>query len=263
LWFNAGVKILLSIAPTVNSIDGLKSEDEELQFIKAFRNLMRILNVLTSFSQFAFSHLDLEEQQFEDYKSKYLDLFDKARSQKEGENKASIIHDIDFELELIQRDEINVAYILRLLAELKADEESEDHTVRRDANNRRKSILDMLGAETQLRSKRELIERFINEQMPRIQAAEEVVSEFNIFWAQERDKSLVKLCESEGLNQEAVMKAISDYHFSGRAPLREQIVAALEVKPKILERKSIIERVTRQLMEIVHTFDEGIGGIGN
>jgi type I restriction enzyme R subunit len=121
----------------------------------------------------------------------------------------------------------------------------------------------MLGAETQLRSKRELIERFINEQMPKVQAAEEVVGEFNTFWAQERDKSLANLCDSEGLHREAVMEAIGDYHFSGRAPLREQIVAALRVKPKILERKSIIERVTRRLMEIVHTFDEGIGGIGN
>ena len=75
----------------------------------------------------------LEEQQFEDYKSKYLDLFEKARSQKEGQEKASIIQDVDFELELIQRDEINVAYILRLLAQLKADEQSQDDTVRRDA----------------------------------------------------------------------------------------------------------------------------------
>jgi type I restriction enzyme R subunit len=153
--------------------------------------------------------------------------------------------------------------ILRLLVELKADEQSEDQAAHRDANNRRKSILDMLGAETQLRSKRELIERFINEQMPRIQAAEQVAGEFNTFWAQERDKSLAQLCESEGLNREAVMEAIGDYHFSGRAPLREQIVVALKVKPKILERKSIIERVTRRLLEIVHTYDEDIGGISN
>jgi type I restriction enzyme R subunit len=45
--------------------------------------------------------------------------------------------------------------------------------------------------------------------------------------------------------------------------IREQIVTALRVKPKILERKAIIERVTRRLMEIVHTFDEGIGGLSH
>jgi Type I restriction and modification enzyme - subunit R C terminal/Protein of unknwon function (DUF3008) len=175
----------------------LKSEEKELQFIKAFRNLMRILNVLRSFSHFAFSNLYLEEQQFEDYKSKYLDLFDMARSQKEGEDKASIIYDIDFELELIQRDEINVAYILRLLAELKADEESEDDTVRRDASNRRKSIL--LGSETQLRSKRELIERFINEQMSNITTSAGVEIAFGEFWGAESLKAFEELCSDEGL----------------------------------------------------------------
>jgi type I restriction enzyme, R subunit len=257
--FNDGVKILLSIAPTVKSVDDLKSEDEELQFIKAFRNVIRILNVLRSFSQFAFCHLDLEEQQFEDYKSKYLDLFDKARSQKEGEDKASIIHDIDFELELIQRDEINVAYILRLLAELKADEQSEDATVRRDASNRRKSILDMLGSETQLRSKRELIERFINEQMPHIATAAAVESAFGEFWQAERQRAFDTLCTDEGLDQSSTKELIEEYHFTGRTPLRERIVAALSVKPKILQRKTIIERVTDKLMALVRTFDDNIG----
>ena len=259
--FNEGVKILRSIAPTVKSVDTLKSEDEELQFIKAFRNLIRILNVLKSFSQFSFSQLDLEEQEFEDYKSKYLDLFDKARSQREGEDKASIINDIDFELELIQRDEINVAYILRLLAELKADEQSEDDTIRRDANNRRKSILDMLGSETQLRSKRELIERFVNEQMPRVASSASVESAFAEFWQAERQKEFDAICADEGLDQASAKELIEGYHFTGRTPLRERIVAALLVKPKILQRKTIIERVTNRLMTLIRTFDDNIGEV--
>ncbi len=257
--FNEGVNVLLSIAPTVKSVDTLKSEAEELQFIKAFRNLIRILNVLKSFSQFAFSQLELEEQQFEDYKSKYLDLFDKARSQRDGEDKASIIHDIDFELELIQRDEINVAYILRLLAELKADEQSDDDAVRRDATNRRKSILDMLGSETQLRSKRELIERFIDEQMPHITSSIGVENAFSEFWEAERQKAFYALCTDEGLDETSAKELIDEYHFTGRTPLRERIVAALLVKPKILQRKAIIERITDKLMALIQTFDDDIG----
>jgi type I restriction enzyme R subunit len=259
--FNEGVNVLLSIAPTVNSVDALKSEAEELQFIKAFRSLIRILNVLKSFSQFAFSHLGLEEQQFEDYKSKYLDLFDKARSQTEGEDKASIIHDIDFELELIQRDDINVAYILRLLAELKTDEQSEDDAVRREAANRRKSILDMLGSEIQLRSKRELIERFINEQMPHITASATVETAFTEFWDVERQKAFDALCADEGLEEASAKGLIDEYHFTGRTPLRERIVAALLVKPKILQRKAIIERITDKLMALIQTFDDDIGQV--
>jgi type I restriction enzyme R subunit len=164
-------------------------------------------------------------------------------------------------LELIQRDDINVAYILRLLAELKADEQSEDDMVRRDANNRRKSILDMLGSETQLRSKRELIERFINEQMPRVASSAGVESAFAEFWQAERQKEFDAICADEGLDQVSAKELIEEYHFTGRTPLRERIVAALLVKPKILQRKSIIERVTDRLVSLIRTFDDNIGEI--
>jgi type I restriction enzyme R subunit len=60
-----------------------------------------------------------DEQQFEDFKSKYLDLYDKVKSNHQKE-KVSILEDVDFELELIHRDEINVAYIIQLLIKLKA-----------------------------------------------------------------------------------------------------------------------------------------------
>lgn len=115
--FNKAFSQLLVIAPTVKSVDSLPSEDEELEFIKAFRELMRLKNVLTSFADFQFSDLAMNEQSFEDYKSKYLDLHDKVKNDHSKE-KVSILEDVDFELELIHRDEINVAYILRLLAKL-------------------------------------------------------------------------------------------------------------------------------------------------
>jgi len=69
---------------------------------------------MTGFSDFTFSDLSMGEQQFEDYKSKYLDLYERIKSNKEHE-KVSILEDVDFELELIHKDEINVAYILQLL----------------------------------------------------------------------------------------------------------------------------------------------------
>jgi len=254
--FNEGVKLLLSIAPTVASVDALASEDDELKFIKAFRDLMRIMNVLKTFSEFAWADLWMNEQQFADYRSKYLDLYDKARSEKEGDAKASIIEEVDFELELIQRDEINVAYILALLASLKAAEQSDDESVRNKAALRKQAVLDLLGSEAQLRSKRELIEQFIADYLPGISEAGEVETGFEKFWTEKRESQLVEFCETEGLKREAVEQMISDYHFTQRPPLRDRVVASLDVKPKILERKSIIERVTRKLLDLIETFDD-------
>lgn len=64
---------------------------------------MRIKNVLTTFADFSWDSLPMKEQLFEDYKSKYLDLYDKVRSDHQKE-KESILEDVDFELELIHKD---------------------------------------------------------------------------------------------------------------------------------------------------------------
>jgi len=67
-----------------------------------------------TFVDFDFTQLWMTGQEFEDYKSKYLDLYDKVRTATSKE-KVSILDDVDFEVELIHRDEINVRYILELL----------------------------------------------------------------------------------------------------------------------------------------------------
>lgn len=80
---------------------------------------MRVLNILKSFADFDFDKLEMTEFEFDGYKSKYLDLWTEIKGTKEGgEGKASILDDVDFELELIHRDEINVDYIISLLANL-------------------------------------------------------------------------------------------------------------------------------------------------
>ena len=131
---------LKKIAPTVDSVNELPSEDEELEFVKAFRGLMRLKNLLSGFSDFEFDDLDMEEQEFEDYKSKYLDIYDKVKRETAKE-KVSILDDVDFELELIHRDEINVSYILKLLSKLHEAEEEEKE-------KQRKIIIDLLGGES-------------------------------------------------------------------------------------------------------------------
>ena len=116
--FSEAFADLLKIAPTIKSVDDLPSEVEEMALIQAFRKLMRLRNVLITFADFKWADLPMTEQSFEDYKSKYLDLYEKVKSAHQKE-KTSILEDVDFELALIHRDEVNVAYILKLLAKLK------------------------------------------------------------------------------------------------------------------------------------------------
>ena len=219
---------LLKVAPTVNSVNDLPSEVEELEFIKAFRELMRLKNVLTTFADFNFDHLVMNEQLFEDYKSKYLDLWQKVKTTHEKE-KVSILEDVDFELELIHRDEINVAYILKLLANLKGS----------DQDKKRKEIIDLIAGEAQLRSKRELIEKFILENLPQIEDADDIPNAFEKYWNEEQVAAFKKLCEEEKLTPDKVDKIIDGYLFAEREPLRDEVLELIEGdKPSVLQRKN-------------------------
>jgi type I restriction enzyme R subunit len=112
--FNDALSKLKDIAPTIGSVDNLISEEEMFEFVRRFRELIRIKNILTTFSDFSFDKLAIDEQSFEDYKSKYLDIYDRVKSD-HSKDKVSILEDVDFELELIRRDEINIDYIISLL----------------------------------------------------------------------------------------------------------------------------------------------------
>ena len=103
--FNGAFIELLKIAPTYQSADKLIDEHEELKFGTQFRGVMCTSNVLQSFADFTWDNLAMDEQQFENYKSKYLDLYDKVRSDKQVEM-ISVLDEVDFELELIHRDKI-------------------------------------------------------------------------------------------------------------------------------------------------------------
>jgi len=244
---------LLKIAPTVNSVNELPSEVEELEFIKAFRELMRLKNVLSTFTDFSFDHLVMNEQLFEDYKSKYLDLYDKVKSGHLKE-KVSILNDVDFELELIHRDEINVAYILKLLANLKEAKPG-------DIEAKRNGILDLLMGETQLRSKRELIEKFISENLPHIADTDDIPVEFEKFWTQEQIDAFTKLCKEENLSNDKVEKVIEGYLFSAQEPLRNELLDLIEgTKPTLLERKNTGDRILSKIMHFVEVFINGMTG---
>jgi type I restriction enzyme, R subunit len=116
--FDEAVNKLKQIAPTIDSVNDSETEEDELKFIKSFRELMCLKNVLITFADFSFADPAMTEQEFEDYKSKYLDLYDKVKNET-GKEKVSILEDVDFELEPIHRDDVNVLYILRLLANYK------------------------------------------------------------------------------------------------------------------------------------------------
>ncbi|MEQ8752210.1 MAG: type I restriction endonuclease subunit R [Coleofasciculus sp. G1-WW12-02] len=257
--FNEGVQELRTIAAIPNDVNQLISEDDQVEFVKAFRNLIRLLNVSKSFTEFEFSDLNMDAQTFEDYKSKYLDIYDRTRNRNNDDSDPTLVEEVDFELELIQRDEINVAYILKLLADLQRGVQKAE-TSQEDYQKKKSDILELLGKEAQLRNKRDLLEKFIEDRMTTLAPEEEVEQVFKDFWTQERVEAIRQLCSDENLNEDAVNQIIANYKFSGKEPLRETVLSACNEKPKLLERKKIFKRVVTRLLDIIQKFDDNLGG---
>ena len=250
--FNDATEALLAVVPTVASVDDLPDENAELAFVMKFRELLRIKNILTTFADFSEEDLNLPEQDFEDYKSKYLDVHDKVQKQTDPD-KASVLDDIDFELSLIHRDEINVAYILNLLMSLKNLNPEE-------AKKRQKEIIDLVAGEVQLRSKRELIEKFIEENLPKLQPSDNVIGEFGDYWSKHKQTAFEQLCADEKIQPEQLQKLLQTYEFASRLPRPQEIKDALNYQPKVLERKTILGRVAEKIENFINTFIEGMGG---
>jgi type I restriction enzyme R subunit len=248
--FAQAVENLYAITPTVESVDELLTEEDEAKFIQAFRELIRIKNVLECFTEFTFDDLPIDEQLFADFRSKYLDLYDKVKSNNEKE-KVSILDDIDFELELIRRDTINVSYIISLLHNLRNSSPAQQE-------KQRQAIMNILDTETQLRSKKELIEQFIITNFPKIPKGGDIGQEFESYWSEQKQKAIEELSKTEGLDLDGLQKVIGDYLFTQKEPMRDDVVEILKERPKLKERSTISERIISKIKDFVETFIDGV-----
>ena len=250
--FNQAYQELLALVPTVEAVDKLLSEDQELAFIQAFRKLIRIKTNLNAFSDFDWEDFNLSEQTFEDYKSKYLDLYDKVKRNQQKE-KVSILNDVDFQIDLIHRDEINVRYIINLLVQLKAE-------VPKKVAKAEAEIFALLSSESSLRSKRELIERFLRNHLDWVQQPQQVAEAFQSYWEAEQDKALQVLVLEEGLDLEATQQLIEE-HLTTLRPFQSTSILGLLLAgpPSILKREEVRSRITRRLQDYIETFIEGMG----
>ena len=228
-----------------NSFD---SSAKQLEFIKTFRELMRLRNILTGFSDFNHHDLSMSEQQFEDYKSKYLDLYERVKHNKENQIE-SILDEVDFEIELIRTDEINVAYILRLLAKYRESSIVQQEKMKRN-------IMSIIDGQEQLRSKRELIEAFIDKNLMAIVDTEDIDDEFENYWEQQKSDEFESLCAEENLNIDEVRAVVETYLYEQRKSLNDDISKTLVDTYKFIERRTVISRVLEKIMQHIEKFYE-------
>ena len=240
--FNICLNRLFALTPTVESVDELEDEDDIKKFVINFRNLLRILNRMLSFAEFSYSDLKISEQEMNDFKSKYSYLYEKLKK-REGLVKTSVLNEIDFEIELIRQDNINVSYIIKLLKDL----DPESSGFKKDI----KFIHNLL--EHNLKSKAGLIEQFIQENIVESDGDVDIDYELPRFFEIEKNKEIQHMILEENLDKDKTQNIISEFEYSGKI-YDDDIEEAFIDEIGILERFPKIEELKERIVDLVDKF---------
>jgi type I restriction enzyme R subunit len=192
-------------------------EHAEKEFIKLFGTILRALNILTSFDQFDGKEI-ISQDQLIDYKGRYLRLHDKYRSQENGDA-VNVNDDIVFEIELIKSVEINIDYILFLVAQLSGDEEKDrEITVK---------VKKSVESSPDLRNKADLIDSFIDQYSPQ----QDVNDEWHRFVKESQKKEIEKIIKDENLKPEQTREFVAQAFRDGE--VKESGTAIASILPPI------------------------------
>lgn len=193
------IAMLLQKYPLGVQIVGEKAEKD---FIVSIGNILRLRNILSSFDKFAGNEI-LSERDFQDYTGMYVDLYQKYKQKDDGK-KESIKDDIVFEMELVKQVEVNIDYILMLVAKYHQSN-CEDKEILGTIDKAIKSSL-------ALRSKEELIDGFIS----KINADTNVMDDWGKFVKEQKEIDLKKIISDENLNEEETRKFLDNAFRDGQ-----------------------------------------------
>lgn len=203
---------LKAIAPTPQHMDDVQDEEEQKAFVEAYRLVSKLVLKMKAFDEFDFTidGVGMEEQDFEDYKSKYFAIYDQVKKPVEGKDKVSILNDIDFEIEILRNDMINVSYIMDLVRKIDLKDKGEQQRNREQIRR----ILDTADDPT-LRLKRDLIKEFIDEVIPELTEEDNIDEAYITFENAKREEEFNAFADNKAIDEAKLRHITSEFEYSG------------------------------------------------
>lgn len=207
--FNASIKELLELCPDADSVEELEGETAEKEFVLKFRAVARNLRMLQPFAEFVFeeSILGISEQEFEGFRSKYLKIYDKTKLTEQNE---SILSDLDFCIEEVCSDKINVDYILGLIRNIDlSDPEKRDKQIEEIKTQVERADT------TELRLKKDFLLELLEKIVPQLNAGDDIEEAMNAFADKLKIKAIDSFAEESDVAPESLSEVFSDFRFTG------------------------------------------------
>lgn len=163
-------------------------ERKQKEFVSLYGAFLKIRNILSAFDDFVNDNI-ISDREIQTYQSKYIDIYNDMKPQINSD-KETINQDIEFEIELIKQVEINIDYILMLVSEY------------HESNCENKEILvdirKAVDSSMQLRSKKDLIEEFVN----RVNSDTVVDEDWKNFVEEKKEEELDEIIQEKKLKPE-------------------------------------------------------------
>ena len=225
---------LRAICPTAADVDDLQSEEDQAKFVVAFRELSKTLLTLETFIDFEWADIKcMTQQEYEDFKSRYQTIYDLIKQQRKAE-KTSILLDIDFAIEIIETDRINVAYIMNLLRNVNLKNPSQK---KKDIEHIKNELLRSDSPE--LKKKIDLIQAFLNEVVIGMDPDADMDESWAQYEQRKRNEEIDAFAKENEIDSEYLKGVIAEYEFSGnmdRDGIRDQIKLPLLKARKLINK---------------------------
>jgi type I restriction enzyme R subunit len=254
----------------VNFMDKLKNEYDKRDFVLAFRDIIKKRAEIQIYEDFNADdeELVMKDQEFMDFRSKYLDIaIGNVNGGNGGEGKPVVVEppfgdddgtldDIDFCLELLHSDIINVAYILELITDLNPSSD--------DYQARRQDILDTMIKDAVMRKKTKLIDGFIRQNIDnnkegfeksKADGTMDLESRLNEYVNQARQNAVEQLAFEEEIDSKALTEFLNEYDYLQREKPEIIQEAVKKKNVKLKERKTIQNRILKKLRVIINLFN--------
>lgn len=239
---------LKSIALKPQDMDNVQDENEKKAFVEAFRLVSKLVLRLKAFDEFDFTkeNIGMDEQEFEDYKSKYFAIYDEVKPKRGEVEKVSILNDIDFEIEILRNDMINVSYIMDLVRQIDLKDKVEQQRNREQIRR----ILDNADDPT-LRLKRDLIREFIDEVIPKLSEEDNIDEAYLLFENAKLEEEFSDFAHQQAVDEQILKTLTGEFEYSGivNQDHLKNLVGDKKLKEKRQTKKAVtsfIEEVTEK-----------------
>ena len=234
--FNELVDKIKLIVPTPASVDTLMNESDQKDFVVAFRELSKLWLSLQTFVEFKTEResIEMSDQEFMDYKSKYIMLYRKTKIDREV---VSVLDDVDFCIELMETNRINVAYIMNLIRNITF----ENGKPRYEDVEHIKKELDR-SDNMQLHKKIDILKAFLDEVVMGLDGTQDIDAEYDEFENKKKQAEIEDFAKKEDIDTKMLNDFISEYSFSGvlnQGEVRDRIEKPLP----LLKKKSLVTRI--------------------